>query len=523
VSSLQRRFPWLLTAGFVLVAGCTLAFHEPWRDEMQAWLLARDSRTPLELIRNLKHEGHPGLWYLLLMPITRVSAAPVGLQLASLAVGAATVWVVAVFSPFTRLQKVLFAFGYFPLYEYTALSRGYGLGVLLLAVACALFRVRERHPLALAAALFLACHTSAHAMLVAAGIGIAFAVDLVFPGARALAGERSRRAAGRRRAVAALLVALVALGAFSAYWQLAPPDVGPLPTLHLDWDPRKLRKLFRLVIRPFVPLTIPGPHYWMTPLIDSAARPPYYWPYHWKVWTGGALLATTTLLLVRRRSAVIAYVAAVAALLALIYDTHPGGIRHHGFLFIAFVSGCWLAEDARRADGTTHLLDRLRSGFLTALLSVHLVAGAIAVDGDLRYEFSAARRAAAFLRAEGLADAPMVAEPDFLAGGLLGFLEKDRAFFPRAKRWGSFVRWDAERLRNPTDAEVVAEVAALASRESGPVVLVVDHPLADDLARSAGLEQIGSFKGDVIEDERFVLYTTRGVARATPAPLDGNR
>jgi hypothetical protein len=207
VSSLERRFPWLLTAGFVLVAGCALAFHEPWRDEMQAWLLARDSRTPLELIRNLKHEGHPGLWHLLLMPITRVSAAPVGLQLASLAVGAATVWVVAVFSPFTRLQKVLFAFGYFPLYEYTALSRSYGLGVLLLAVACALFRVRERHPLALAAALFLACHTSAHAMLVAAGIGIAFAVDLVFPGTGAFPRRR------RRRAAAALLVALVALGA----------------------------------------------------------------------------------------------------------------------------------------------------------------------------------------------------------------------------------------------------------------------------------------------------------------------
>jgi len=62
---------------------------------------------------------------------------------------------------------------------------------------------------------------------------------------------------------------------------------------------------------------------------------------------------------------------------------------------------------------------------------------------------------------------------------------------------------------------------ALASGESGPVVLVVDHALADDLARSAGLEQIGSFQGDVVEDERFVLYTTRGVAPARSSHATG--
>jgi hypothetical protein len=503
VSSLERRLPPLLTAAFVLAAGFALVVHEPWRDEMQAWLLARDSRTPLELIRNLAYEGHPGLWHLLLMPIARLSASPLGMQIASLVMGAATVWVVAALSPFTSTQKVLFAFGYFPLYEYTALSRSYGLGLLLLFLACALFRVRFRHPAALATTLFLACHTSVHAMVVAAGVGVAFAVDLLSGGARRLGDGRARPSLLRRGAIVAIVVALVVIGAASVYWHLAPVAYGWFPQVR--WDGVRARMILRMVIRPFLPLTIPGPDYWDSPLIDHVARPPY----RWKLLTGGGLLATTTLLLVRRPRAALAYVAAVAGLLYLIYATHSGSIRHHGFLFLAFVVACWLAEDARRVTGRTDLLDRARSGFLTALLLVQAVAAALAVAGDVRYEFSAARRTAAFLQAEGLAEAAMVVEPDFLATGLLGFLEKDRAFYPRGERWGSFIRWDEARLEKPSDDQVLAHVAELSRQTQHRVVLVLGHPLTEDQASSAGLEGLGSFTGDVIEEESFFLYATR--------------
>jgi hypothetical protein len=40
-------------------------------------------------------------------------------------------------------------------------------------------------------------------------------------------------------------------------------------------------------------------------------------------------------------------------------------------------------------------------------------------------------------------------------------------------------------------------------------VLVLGHPLTEDQASSAGLEGLGSFTGDVIEEESFFLYATR--------------
>ena len=41
--------------------------HEPWEDEAQAWLLARDSGLVELLFKNIGYEGHPGLWHVILM------------------------------------------------------------------------------------------------------------------------------------------------------------------------------------------------------------------------------------------------------------------------------------------------------------------------------------------------------------------------------------------------------------------------------------------------------------------------
>ena len=54
----------------VMISFLLIPYHEIWRDEAQAWLIARD--TPLkDLFSVLKHEGHPAGWFLLLMPFAK--------------------------------------------------------------------------------------------------------------------------------------------------------------------------------------------------------------------------------------------------------------------------------------------------------------------------------------------------------------------------------------------------------------------------------------------------------------------
>ena len=65
---------------FLGVSAFTASHHEMWRDEIQAWLIARDSGSIFELFAHLKYEGHPGLWHLFLMPLTRITHSPVIMQ-----------------------------------------------------------------------------------------------------------------------------------------------------------------------------------------------------------------------------------------------------------------------------------------------------------------------------------------------------------------------------------------------------------------------------------------------------------
>lgn len=59
----------LLASAFLGWVACVvvgLVAHEPWFDEAQAWLLARDASLGELLFHRLRYEGHPPLWYLLL-------------------------------------------------------------------------------------------------------------------------------------------------------------------------------------------------------------------------------------------------------------------------------------------------------------------------------------------------------------------------------------------------------------------------------------------------------------------------
>lgn len=64
--SLRIVLPNLIFGLLIVFNTIRLFRHTMWRDELQAFMLAKASRTPLELFAKLQYEGHPGLWHLLL-------------------------------------------------------------------------------------------------------------------------------------------------------------------------------------------------------------------------------------------------------------------------------------------------------------------------------------------------------------------------------------------------------------------------------------------------------------------------
>jgi hypothetical protein len=243
--------PILLAIWFVWTVAMIVLItaHEPWRDELQAWAIARSSGNPIELIANLRYEGHPPLWYLILWPVAKVVPGLAGLKVATVVLGSAATWVVLRFMPVSIWIRVAILFGYFPLYEYGAISRSYTATWLCLVLALWLAHRSRVAPWMIAIALGALAFTTALA------VPLAFAIALALWGGQRWASP-DRRPADRRWiwAFGSLLAAVVLYGivvkrtsfgsissAFSAPLVAAAP-ISPLTT-HRFWGNLPVRSL----------------------------------------------------------------------------------------------------------------------------------------------------------------------------------------------------------------------------------------------------------------------------------------
>src|SRR5207237_9544457 len=115
---------------FFLVTAATIFRHEMWMDELNTWDVVRDATGFGSLFANMHLEVHPALWYLALYPLTRITADPRSMQILHLLIATATAALIVWAAPFRLWQRALIIFGYFFLYAFAVISRGYALGVL---------------------------------------------------------------------------------------------------------------------------------------------------------------------------------------------------------------------------------------------------------------------------------------------------------------------------------------------------------------------------------------------------------
>jgi hypothetical protein len=126
----ERAWTCAAIACALVVAVVGLLTHELWRDEWQAWLIADGSDSLRDLFSNIRHEGHPPLWHVILFGLSRLGGSEL-MRAFHAAVGVATTALVVALGPLRGWQKPAFALGYFTAFEYMVISRPYGLAALL--------------------------------------------------------------------------------------------------------------------------------------------------------------------------------------------------------------------------------------------------------------------------------------------------------------------------------------------------------------------------------------------------------
>ncbi|TDW96606.1 hypothetical protein [Dinghuibacter silviterrae] len=134
--NLRQTFTGLAGILFVALLAYTITHHELWGDEIHSWNIVKASSSLAALFHNMRYEGHPPLWYLLLYPLTRLTHDPRAMQPLQFVIACAAMGLLLFRSPLPLFARLLAPFGYFLLYEYGAFSRNYAIGVLLAFCIC---------------------------------------------------------------------------------------------------------------------------------------------------------------------------------------------------------------------------------------------------------------------------------------------------------------------------------------------------------------------------------------------------
>jgi hypothetical protein len=406
-----------------------------------------------------------------------------GLQAVQWVVATTTAYLVARHAPFARWLRVLVVFGYFPLFEYGVLSRGYSVGVLLVVVTLVLAGRRPRSWAALGCTLALLALTSLSGVVLAVALGAGLACD------------RRRddrwRAGDPRARIGALTLAG---GSLLALVPMRPPPDGLYAAWRTGYDGDTLRTLLAAPWNALAPLPDGGAHWWNTNVLDRA-------PVLTMV-LGVAAFVVVAVALRASRSGLTVWLVAVPATIGLAYLRDlPMELRHEGAVYVAFLAAVWLAA----ADGPAR--SRLLMVVVTVVVGVQAVAGLLAFGAAATSDFTGAAAAARWIAATDR-EAPSILVGDNAALVSPVAYRLDRpVVIPEDPSGHPFVRWRRDlqpqaATDGPEQLAALRTARRLAAAGDQPVLLVTTAPLPP----SSGARLLRRVPPGIVPDERYWIY-----------------
>jgi hypothetical protein len=504
---LSTALPYLLFIALAVFNSVRLFRHPMWSDEMQDFLLAAGSSSPLDLFLKLKYEGHAGLWHLLLWVVTRFTSDPVWMQALHLAI-ALGIWVLIWrLAPFGKLEKLLLLLSYFLFFEYFVVSRTYAIGVLLGFAVIVLRMQRPDLRIWPGLLLGLLANTSIFGAIWALGMALFMGLEN--------RGEWRSRLPGT-----ALFVALMAF----TIWTMAPSPDNQFVQYAPSLKSVSLEEPLRFAVGAFLPLFWPFTFITLKSLggwaADLAGTPFGPHPFQSAVQAiEGAGLVPVLLVLalpvlavwsvVRERMATLEFATIYAGILLFAQlSQYPFTPRHFGFVFVAFVGVVWMAR-RKAALAWPALVVWL------SLLSIN-AAGGLASLADTQWPFSQSRNVADWLERNKLDGALVMAQPDYAASAIAGYWRRP-LYYLNCECYGTYVEWKySKRDHGLREKEIVARVARAMSREGkreAYLIVNIRAPLErQDYDTDLSFERVAEFRPSIIPTENYVVYrvTRRG-------------
>jgi len=418
--------------------------HEIWLDEAQHWLFARDSTSIQNLIYNLRYEGHPMLWNILLYFITRITQNPFWMQFLHIVISTIAIYIFLVKAPFSLIFKTLFIFGYFMFYEYNIISRNYMLGVLFLFLACSIYKNREKRYILLM--LYLALATNTH--LIFGIISFALFMTLLFD-------NFLKRNLKNKMILLGSLIFIIGL-TLSIIQIIPPKDTTFFDHIDTLTIKEKIIPGFISFFKGLFPLpdfrTI---HFWNTNLFVNISKP--------ITAIVGIVVYFIPLYLFKKQKLTLFFIyTALMGVQIFFFITQLSATRYFGMTFIIFMVALWLNK--YHSNYTEVANDKLKNYIVYGILIIQFIASIIAFSIDFVQPFSAGKEVTTLLKEKNLFNHKVITT--YCEGTILSPYLKKKVYFLCGDSLQSYCLWHIYTACDFTNQDIINKLSRLVSDKS---------------------------------------------------------
>ena len=528
---------------YTAVVSFSTYHHEPWADEAQAWLIARDLPY-LTMFKQMAYEGTPGLWHFVLSVFAKTAFPYWTVKVLHLAIAIAAITIFLYRAPFTRVTKILFVFSYHMSYVYSIIARNYNISILIFFLIASYYQRRYRHPFIYVALILLLFNTNVHCLFAALSLMLIYLYE---------SKVNKRFAKSTYVGIGVMLAGLITVG------------IQLIPTNGRQYSGRSVINLTDSLV--IISDTIKG----------ALFVPSSYLP-HLPLIFGIFIIIAACLFLQRRSKPALFFLIFSIVWILLIFIKYKHGFRHYGFILIFILCALWISTDKvfpktnRRlpnsfivavsiiltllglscneylltslfsadgsletitrvyiwlfdfalvglglsilfSKGTRFMVSRLFTNnevlykYLLMAVNISLSLSVLAsIKSHIREyngQFSGAKAMASYLKKNSLTRHMIIAHRAHPCSAILPYLPETKFWYADLEEYGTFSDWSKKRTRNITEKEILSLIDRYGFREDEPMLLLTD-PLSEELASDYSL--IYKVTDNVFGRERFFLY-----------------
>jgi hypothetical protein len=488
--------------------------HEMWRDEWQAWLIAINSHSLGDLYENCRYEGHPILWHLLLFIITSFSHNPFYMQLLHIVIATTSVFLFNRYSQLSILQRVLFTFGYYSIYEYSIISRSYGIDLALVILYCVLYINNIKNHIWLFLVLSLLANNSVY------GLGTSFILLLFF--LFDYYKNNRLQSISKSQLYSGLLMFIVF--AFFSVIQIMP-----------EADNERQKSIMNLLKPENLSIVISRIYNAYTLLPEMNIYP---------LWNAGEYIANPakshvvasilifvlSLIVFLRKPMICAlYIIGTFSMMVLIGIAEYYSPRYIGHLFIFFISALLFSNIVNDHQYSNRFLEKaariggkIKNIFIILIFLCQAVVGISYYYADIKKPFSISKNAADYILEQHLDSLPIIGTRDFITSNLSALMNK-KIFYPERNEFGSFIIWDSKRNLNQTFDATIHSIDSVLGSKNKQSLLVLNYPLTyvkentqflfeqGMLSSTIHLSLINRSEGGMVRDETYYTYLAKRI------------